>query len=369
MLKDFFSHIKGTKTVTGLEIHKDESGLVLHACKISLTGEKLKIEQTGTDMKNTIHFTKQFKTSHLVLCLTGKWIVTKKSEASGEINQQAINSLFPNIDSQDFYLQLSNKEDRNYVSIIRRQEVDDLTRQFSLLGYEIIAIMLGPVSGDEIIGSEEVQLDEKLLPAFTSAFQLLLQREVPGVVDDEMEKKRINFFAAVRFKHLMLWSACLLIFLYSVNLLVDNHYSALGQKAQNENKNTVTEVNKFRHQEREIAEKIELIKSGSWTGGLKFAFLIDRILAMMPTGIRLREISVNPVIESLRIGSSSSDSTRTKTIAINGVSSEAGMVNNWIFALKANSWIEDCQIVNYAAKKEDQKADFALILKLTDHEE
>lgn len=369
MLRDFFRHIKGTKTVTGVEIHKDESGIVIHACCISLTGERLKIEQTGTDMKSIIHFTKQFKRSHLVLSLTGKWIVTKKSEPAGEINQQVINSLYPNFDSQQFYLQLSNNGNVSYVSIIRREEVDNLTNQFNLLGYEVIATVLGLVSYGDEITQEDVKLDEKLVQAFTSAFHILLQREAPGVVDDKIEKKRTNFFAAAKFKRYMLWSACLLIFLYLINLLVYDHYSGLGQKTQNENKNTSAEVNKFRQQEKEIAEKIGLIKSNSWTGGLKFAFLIDRIVAIMPPEIRLREISVNPVIESLQIGSRSSDSTRTKTVDVKGVCSEAGMVNNWIFALKANSWITDCQIINYTVSPEDRRADFALTLQLNDHEE
>lgn len=355
--------------MTGLEVYKDESGLIFHGCQIALRGKYLKVLTAKADLKNTGHFSKYFKKGGITLCLRGNWVISKEAKLIDSLNQQVINSLFPNASMQHFYFQQVDRGGHTYLSMIRKQEVEDLLAQLTVLGFEVLVLSLDSFITQDFMSAEEAKIDEGLLPAFASALQLLLKNEPIAIVHEEMRKSRMNFFAKTRFLGIAYLSAGVLLLLLLLNAVLYHYYAGLGQSAVNERSLNVAETGKFQQQEARISRQVAIIKSVGWTGGLRFAYLVDRMVAAMPYGIRVQEVSVNPIIERNRIGQSRSDSTKIKTIKVIGICKEASQLNNWIFALKENSWLQDCQIVNYSVNAQEQQANFVLNLVLKDHEE
>lgn len=364
MWKGTLQNFGKLSSLTGLEIHTSKSGeFALQACTIRLAKQELIFELAKADLKSVLHLSKHDQAGPIALCLTGKGVITKQIELVAVLDAQVINQVLPNANPDLFYFQHYNDATHSWISAIRRSEADEWLSQLKEHGFEVLALSLDRFPLEGVLKPAVEQLDERLWLAYASAFQVLLQQDLVTVKHNGLERERKQAFARSQVLAVGRVFGLALLVLLLINFALFSYYSDELNKLSTQSNTTAAEVGKLKQMESDIYQKTAFITQAGWTGGLNYAYLTDQLLSCMPAKITLQEFAINPLNEALS-KNKHEDLYETKTVRISGTCLDAGMLNNWIFAIKAKDWVSGCKILNYAINPDDGAALFAISIQL-----
>lgn len=335
----------------------------------------------------------------VALAITGKGIIHKNlSQTEGIDLNQAFNSAFPSINSNDFYLQQYNQAAYTLMSISRKQTIDELLNQMHLASLTVLVLTLGGIGSaliweqlnsygsthlfdghffelnqeNELINYQfdaerkcqfPVKIGQEPIPeenviAYAMAFQLMMhdrlnlicaevptinQRFLNHVVNSQMKKKALVFLFA-------LFMALL------VSFLMFSHYNQQNaQLLQTVGAHTTSEE-QTALMSKNIATNETLLKQLNWNGGYNYGFLLNEIGKSMPKQLQLRTLTMNDFL------SEQEKLERVPQLKITGTTNELMAVNNWIFMLKEKAWVKSVQLTSYQEDVEKDAYIFNLIL-------
>lgn len=371
MLKELLQGMMRLNAVTGLEVYNGKDGaLQLHACTIRILKQQLSFENKHMHLKSALHFAKNFKPGPLAVCLTGKGIITKKIDRITVLDQQVINQVLPNANPDHFYFQHYISGEHSFVSAIRRTDADELIAQFEAKGFFILSLSLSldAFALEGVLALKEGQLEPELSLAYAAAFQLLLNPELTEIEHKGITFNRLQAFAKAKLKGIATVAGLVLLLMLLVNFMLFSYYSGQVRTLSAASNITATEVGKLKGLEKDINRKTALIRSAGWTGGLNYAYITDQLIACMPVDMSLQEFAVNPLDEQ-QSRNKHENVYLTKMVSVSGACSDASMLNNWIFAIKAKDWVRGCKILNYAINQDNGSGMFTISIQLKDHEE
>jgi len=127
------------------------SDLKIHGCGLSIEKNKLTFDQKVTDIESIEMLQKHFAVKLVALNLTGKGILQKQTELIQTIDQHNLNSIFPNANIEDLYVQNFRSGKRSFISIIRKNEANKWLQALKENGYIPLSLSLGPFPVQTII--------------------------------------------------------------------------------------------------------------------------------------------------------------------------------------------------------------------------
>ncbi len=390
---------------TGISIQIGTSGdLKIHACGLSVEKNKLTFDQKITDIASIEVLQKHFDIKLVALNLTGKGILQKQTDLIQTIDQHNFNSIFPNANIDDFYVQNFRSGKRSFISIIRKSEANKWLQALKENGYIPLSLSLGPFSVQNIIPQlnsydnrlvfdgntierhedgdwlswnydgqvkapfpikvESEKIDEQLILAYAAAFQLILSDKVDSVVADVPELQQ-GWNEVITGKRLRVYGGLILAMFFILLLINFVVFSGLKQSndqlAARVSRTEQSSVN-IQSVNEQVTQKEALLDLLGWDGGVNKTALVDQVASLMPGEITLDEMTVNPVdVAKSRVQKILSFSNRQ--IEIRGFAQNIIPVNEWIARIKTKPWVKDIQLANYTFNNEKNTGEFLITIK------
>lgn len=390
--------------VVGVQVNIHADGHTsVSACEISVSKDKLTFDKKITGIKDLPALKDHIATKFVALNLTGKGILHKQTERIEEIDEHSFGKVFPNANLADFYMQNFQSGKISFLSIIRKSVADQWLLELEENGYKLLSLSLGPFSVyniasqlniydrqlifdghhierndvgewvsviyDETIIApfpvkvESEPIDEKLLIAYASSFQLILADKVQLIAANVSQLSE-NLSSLLEKRKLKLYSAIvgfIFFLLLLVNFVVFSSLTSENAKLAtqvSQTKQSTTDIQTLNDQ---IKRKEGLLVELGWDGGINKSGLVDQVASLLPPEITLEEVAVNPVdIAQSRIKKSLAFESRH--IKITGFSPNILPVNEWIARIKTKSWVKNIQLDNYNYDSEKNTGQFNIII-------
>ena len=378
--------------------------VAINACGVAVEGSNLNFWKKITGIASLEELAKHFPAkAAIALNLSGRGILQKQVERVDEINQDNFGLILPNASAADFYIQNFISGNQSFVSVIRKAEAYRWIHQLTSLGFNPLMLSLGPfavsniiaqvnVYGEEVIFNghtiqrneslewthvsyntasrsqfplkvESEPVDEKLLIAYASAFQLVLAGKIQPVqadvevlqsaFDKLVEEKK---FKTHGFVLLSVFFAMLLInfiwfsVLNSSNAKLTEQVSRSAQSTDDVQKITQT-----------VQQKEALLKALGWEAGVNKSALIDQVASLLPPDISWKEANIDPIdIVTSRLQKSIAFYNRR--IRIVGNSEKIIPVNEWIARIKTAAWVKNVQLDSYTFNSELNTGQFIILI-------
>ncbi|WP_285060255.1 hypothetical protein [Pedobacter ginsengisoli] len=351
-------------TLIGAEIRLGQDGTEsVQACTLQISGDRMTVKDQHTGLKNITHFAKHYKPGPLAVCLTGKGILTKQIQPIAVASEQVISQVLPNANAADFYFQLEQRDGHAVVSLVRRPVADDLIKELTALGFQVICLSLGALRN----GQATSNLKPELMPAYDSAFQVLLKQELTGVDHAALNENRLQAFARAKVGGIAAVFGCVMLVLLVINFFMFSHYEAEAGRLSLKRNRSGMQVKKFQQMESDIQQKTSLITSAGWAGGYPYSWLTGQLMAGRPSAVAITQFSINPL--KIQSGATSTaEIYETGKIRVSGTCDQAATLNNWLQEVRAKEWVKDCGILNYELNRESGKGQFTIDIEISDYE-
>ena len=377
----------------------------LNACEVIVKDNQLEISKKLIGLHSFEELKKHFPDKTVIsINLSGKGILHKQIEKVEHINQNNFSKVLPNAKIDDFYIQNFITGIYSFVSLIRKVEVDKLIDQLLRLGYKPMLLSLGPYpvnniisqlnvygtelifNGNIILYNEQQELlsyqynestispftlkvqseiiDEKLLIAYSCAFQLvmsdkveLIRSEVPDLESafiKEIDERKLKFQGVLV---LATFFVLLLINFFVFSLLNSSNIKLAGLVSRSAQ--STSDVQQIDEQ---VQQKEALLKSLGWEDNINKSLLIDQIASLLPQDITWTAAAVDPVdLSASRIQRNVVFSNRL--IKITGNSEKIIPVNEWIARIRTKPWVKNVQLSSYTYNNELNTGQFNLSIE------
>ena len=388
--------------IAGIEIFTLPSGgNIFNLTVLKKKGNNFEIEKEITEIDNWDILKNELnKAVPLSLTFNGRGILHKKIDfKSEEDDQQKLHKILPNASVDDFYFQLVGVEQNTgFISVIRKEIIDDFLRLLTSEGYLPISVSLGPLILNAILPlvkfeGEQIQLgnysigvldniisdfeinndkfsnrklsisdeDIKQLSAisFASAFRCLfmpdleLEANIPSVVELKSDSKHQKLFKILGWTILFFFLGILLI-----NFVLFDYYNSKNNmltENYSKNKGLLDYIDDMKLK---ISKKNEFIEFSGLKNASKASFYADRIGMELTDKIRLIEININPVEKKIKPGEPIVFGH--ENIIVRGNCKRSSDLNTWILILKQNEWVKDILVINYQQENSSELGIFEI---------
>ena len=343
------------------------------------------------------------------LVLNGKGVIHKafKKTDTDEDSIQIINRLIPNVNVQEIYSQVFYSGQSGFLSIVRKQILENHLQLFKDKGYSVAYISLGPFVAYDILNQlgvlkkdtfsfnghqlglneksdliaytynaanselKDIEIDGEKMPsavfvAYCAAAQLYLNRfnledciQCNFVIENGIKQhvwkllKKRGGIAVLAVAFAVLLSNFIF---YNIQFKANNKLSASYGANQYKIKN-IDSLTK------EVNDKNRFLSDAGWLHHTKLSFYSDRIASTVLPSIKLTELSINPLDESL--------SRKEKklmfsnyNILIKGTCGSVAELNSWIKELQKNEWLNKVTIENFKYDFKINQSLFVIKIKL-----
>lgn len=386
----------------GLSIWKDKSQH-LHASFVLITRKNGEIVINNSVTSNSLdEILKEVPPGiPLVLVMDGTNVVHKIVSKQDPADQHVAMAL-PGANAKDFCIRRQViSEGRIIVSLLRQNEVDHLVKVLNNAGIFIWEIFLGPFVL-ETLKKGHTDIDRIIIPFYNISFlngkisnyertNIPCEKEQSIFIGTyELAKECLVSFAACLYFYNGTWKneTCSLIssqreeFLAKrilvatlvpfvlvvfvslfINFLLFMEYekeSTLYQTIILNERNQISELDSL---EKEISVKQKVLETKLKRGSNYLAYYSDRIASIVPSGIILQEMVINPQVSNSR-GQNIFEFSENKII-IKGISDSSISLEIFVKELSSFIWIENTRILNFNETKEGVRF-FSLELTLAD---
>lgn len=339
----------------------------------------------------------------IVLTLTGKGILIKKTVRLNSLNLQSIQQVFPAYQAEAYYLQHFQSGELSYLAFIRKELTDPILEAFHNQGTPVLSLSLGPFvvnpvidqlncydaflnfDGHQIVltmekdwqdytylpgvmSSYPLKIDiesiaEQFVLAYATAFQLLLhdRLEMIAVPLPALNDALQEYMAKLKFEQggkLLFLGSFVLLFL---NFLLLTYYQSTNQELLTK---AGARSNLFADKEQltaDLKEKELQVKQIGWNQGYSYAYLCDQIGQTLPPGILLTVLKINEMQEP-GTGLAKKTPAETGHISITGTSPGIYQINDWMYALQQKAWVKKVRLEAYTKDQQQGTEVFTLTL-------
>ena len=346
--------------------------------------------------------TKLKKNQHCFLHLTGDHVLIKSTTVSGT-DQKIISSVFPNINSENFYYQILRSGPRYFVAVSRKDHVQDILRDYEKesipvigfsLGFSSIATIIDLLQEPEIMlssyslniqdntildfsQSSEAETSQYLLgDTKVKASYLLalagLFNYMPGVdqTDSNISEKNalLNkiFREKVFFrKGLVTGIVFLLCALLANFLLFSNYYNEL-QDLKGKHQLEISKKNSFQERLKNIEQKEKQVEGILNNSNSTATYYVNRLVTEIPEEVELNKLSFQPLRKPVK--EDEPIELEENSILIEGISKDEDAFSEWITKLENTDWIEKTAISNFGYQSAG-RSEFQVELKIREDAE
>ena len=337
-----------------------------------------------------------------MLVLNGRGIIHRNYTTKSESIPEIFKSLFPDSKADDFYVQITETTSGGVLSLIRKDIVVGIVKDFDEKQVILLALSLGPFitpyflkiaqlpvselkfehysiycDASGIITeyknvpekyADGITLGEDVIPAiylnaYSAACSYLFHKslgiEYPGCTDTFFLDNEGTYKTSIYKKRggLVLLVCVLLVLL--VNFFI---YSSLREKNINLENHLQGYQNKLKHLdslESYIHIKKEFIEKAGWSEKIILSKYCDEIALTVPEEIRLTELTVHPlnISESRKTKESIFDNRK---IVIKGATKRIVVLNDWLKKIVEKVHIKELKMDEYHFDQASQEGFFIL---------
>lgn len=340
----------------------------------------------------------------IALTIDGKGILHKKVEGGPTKDLNVLlERAFPNGKLSDFYIQQYPGSGGTWVSIIRKQFLEEFLTKLLKINIQPIQISFGFYSlvnatlslnpnstsiagpfgyyqikiNNRLLESFEPNIESKELEfqqitavplthqnalAFSVAFQHFLPKQVFSNIQQikEYAKEAIHkvIFEKLGWGIMIFFLAILLI-----NFFVFQHFTSQNQEFKQKESLFSGNLDDLAKLNKSIQEKEGFLEKTGWKSASKLSYYSDKIASTVPNGILLSTLELYPV-NFATINSKKEIKINTQQIKIKGNCSNPSILNNWVLQLKYFDWIETIKVIDYQFDGTKKTSAFTLQLEL-----
>lgn len=405
MLEKIKHSVLGVKRIAGVEAILNSDGKIMfNMVVLSIKKGIITIEKKIFGVEGLDDFVTQIPEGIAIsLVLNGRGILHKKFNNlhEGEYTK-VIQEILPNANVEDFYLQQFINDSGNFVSIARKNVIDNLLSQLKERKQNIINLALGPFTVNFIIPLLEIKeaislpnfilqfnkneikeiktnnlpvtekelflgkekLEINLLIAYSSALQMLLPSvesvcaDIDSVVQEKEEFVQKNIFKVAGWGVLIAF-----LMLLMVNFFLFSYFSSESQQLLSKESISRSMITKMESLQKDVKEKESFLSNAGWLQSSKASFYSDRIAASVPTSIRLTELRVNPINEK-QSRQEKKNVFETNTLRIAGICNKPTELNPWINKIKEIEGVKIAEIENYTFDNKEREGHFKIVIQI-----
>ena len=401
-----------SNSIVGIECTYDsQDSLKFKYVILNKEKNKITIQSSSNEIGNADELFKTLsKSIPVCLVINGKVLIHKKIQNSKEDNLKSLlQKVLPNADVKDFYLQTTEPfslDNQTFVSLIRKNILDDLLEKFIQKNIFILNCSLGPFCAESVLSLlqpdsvnedsfefdkfklrlfegrifdfqqqelnenkpkmillESLRVEDSLLIPFACALEYLLNHftnsakiESINFLSEEFKQKKIFL--------LSVWTILVSFFtILLINFLLFDHYSKLFDRLHTEVALNQDQILNYENLKKEILEKENLLASMGLLDASKTSYYADQIASDIPGNILLNDLNVKPLLKMT--GAEEDNITFSpKSILISGSCKMSNELNAWIKILKGKVWVGNITLLNYLQDKEEELGKFTLELKI-----
>ncbi len=344
--------------------------------------------------------TKLKKSQHACLIINNEKVLTKQIESEQKEALKLVYKAFPNIKIDDFYFEILSEKNNHFVSLCRKDYVDELINNYAKLKLYIISISFGNssvstlkpfiksnaiyssnskiiVKDNYIIDIQKIENDlthnyelngltvsnENLL-SFSGALNNILKVNATVTNYETKKNEALNNYKQVSFfKQFLKFAGLFLLVGLLINFLVFSYYfnkvNELNQISEinQSTKNRIIKLNESVSKKQKMVD--DLLKSN----GSKSSFFVNEIIQSLPNSIILSETNYQPLEK--RIKPDKEIELNINKIRVSGISNNSELFSIWISQLEQKTWIEKINIESYGSESKSN-SDFSINIKLSD---
>ena len=400
MLNKIKSYLLFGNRYTGIE-HTFKNG------SDSIIVSVLKQSKSEIDIESTIEVetlemlsSELKKNQHAFLVINNEKVLTKQIESEQKEPLKLVYKAFPNIKIDDFYFEILKEKNIHFVSLCRKDYVDELIKKYIKLKLYIITISFGNssisnlkpfIKSNEVYSSNskivvkdnlitKIQKSENTvnenydlngltisninLLSFAEALNSSLKSNTKVTNFESKKQESLSNFKQVRFfQQFLKFAGLFLLAGLLTNFLVFNHYfnkvNELNQISEI-NQSTKTKIVKLNES---VSKKQKMVDDLLKSNGSKSSFFVNEIIQSLPNSIILSETNYQPLEK--RIKPNKEIKLESNEIRVSGTSNNSELFSIWISQLEQKDWIEKINIESYGTESKSN-SDFIIIIKLND---
>lgn len=360
--------------------------------------DKIELKSYGT-VKKIAELQEQYLNLPIFLNISGKVILEKEMPF---LKEKVIEKAFPTIHLEDFYTQHFSTENNTWVSIIRKNKVDNIIEEIKESRLFPTHLSLGafmfstsmqhiesiPFSIDffeqticlenEVLNiatlefSETTQnnkyiVDDKTLNtmellAFSTALSYYVIPNHINIQEDIFQQAKKDISYQALFNQLKLKIPIFLFFILLVNALffiqLNNKNEVLRQQ-YNQNTTTLAQLDTLK---KEVEKKKYFLKQSKWLQQSKISYIADQIGASLPSSITLISLNIFPATMIKK--NNVKDYQFDKNILIKGNAKNLTELNQWKQKLHNHKWIKSEELLFYEQINKSKAIFFELKISL-----
>jgi Tfp pilus assembly protein PilN len=397
MLTNFIKNIVEGSNYIGLEIF-DINGIE-HYSILKICKQKNQLEVTYKETFKTLEEAVQQldKKTPLFLTINNAKIVKKKVISNRQ--QDAVSLLagsFPNLDVTNFYYQTVSKLNTGFVSLGKKEYIEEHLKKLNGLDITVFSVMLGPTQlttlgkylkgpimgsnftlefekGAIVKYSNEVSLENRTylingieisknhLLSFAHILSYILNTKTNSNLNE------INSYYSNILKNSRLFDVGLkfmfgfFLLLLLTNFLGYSYYNQQNVELTNQLADNSMQTNALAALKKRIASKEDKLKILTDTQNSKTSFYCDKIGKSIPNSISLTKMNYQPLKKPVR--KNKNIETQINNLQIFGVTQKKEAFTHWINQLEQLVWVRKVEILSYEYIS-DNSLNFTLNLTL-----
>lgn len=315
---------------------------------------------------------------HLHLVINNEQVLTKAVTQSNLPEERLVQTAFPNITLSDFYYQIYSNERHSFISVSRKEYIDEIiatyaTHKISVIDFSLGSLAIKPVLS--FVQESEISTTNAVLSLEKGWITSIDKKEVAetpytinelelsntyilslggiigyysGQAQSSIQKQLHQEYGQRRFFNLGFKFALGFLFIsLLINFLFFSSYQS--KKAQY---NSVLLINETKKKELInlkdlISRKRKLAESISSSANSRIAWYFNEISVSVPPSVLLKNMSYQPVESTIK--ENKKILFKDRTIEVSGQSRYHEDINKWIATLEEQDWIDEVSIVKYGS--------------------
>ena len=388
--------------VAGVEYVQTKDGFAWHVVIMERQQKKAIFTKTtsisGAASQDSWKALKEFvgKDCPIFLSINSPAVIHKKTTVLGGSDNNALQQIFPNAVADDFYIQRILSNDNEFISIARRDTIDNLLALAKKEGLPIIHLSLGPfpvssilpllkpqdnlvldshillLNNQEIVDfspnssaiqetqqvGESDSLDNCHLVAAALALSGLSDLSTEGIPSVLIEEEQSEFFYKKLFQSLGMGLLALFFIALLASYLLFSNYQTTNTKLEVQLQRNAFLIGQRDTLRAQYARQSAFFGPNKSSNLSKLSFYADQLASSLPSTIQFTELQIFPeIIDKNR---SSTDNSLRKyevdIIRIKGTCKGSVFYNNWKKGVQELSWVKELHNLHYQDLDEDTGA-------------
>ncbi len=398
MLELLSSYRPFKKRIFALEHSKQDQGATILGLELVQKKDELDIEQTFA-VNQPSELDELVKTSiPLSLVITDDQILSKKVANTGT-DTEVLREAFPNLNLNDFYYEILRTSTTSFISVCRKQYVENLISTYQKASLKIASVYLGSlkmnalsqyanddklysnnsdvsfvnneintISKNSSHTTEQYNIDglnlssEHMLPLAVALDEVLNTETISGNVTSRNVELYKDFKEASFFKNALQIGVGFLLITLLINFFVFNTKYKKLQGLQDELQVYTTQQKQIESKQSEVNIKDALVQSILATGFSKSSYYVDQIIQKLPETAVLSSFVYQPLGKPIR--KDKNIDLKSNMISVTGTSSDKEQFTSWLRTVEKLPFVDTVTIIQYGEDKKNN-SDFEIMLTIT----